>query len=221
MTRTISAVTLALALAVAGAACSGAATSHDETNTLSPGATAASARRVAETATARLAPTVAATATLASPATAAAEPHACAPPYPTGPATAATVFCADPSSMQAARVLRIVDGDTIHVLVDGVDETVRFYGIDTTEVGQPCSAEATARTRALVGTEVRLLPDARNRDRYGRLLRYVYNPAGLSIDAEMVDEGLAHAWRSDGALRVPIIELEDAAHVARRGCLWR
>jgi micrococcal nuclease len=123
--------------------------------------------------------------------------------------------------MEAARVIRIVDGDTIHVDLDGTDETVRFYGIDTTEVGEPCFQEAKDRTRELVGTEVRLRPDARNRDRYGRLLRYVYTPSGRSIDAEMVDEGLAHAWRSDGALRFPIIELEDAAQAARRGCLWR
>jgi micrococcal nuclease len=123
--------------------------------------------------------------------------------------------------MESATVIRIVDGDTIHVLLNGTDETIRFYGIDTTEVGQPCSAEATTRTRQLVGQQVRLRPDARERDRYGRLLRYVYTPKGLSIDAEMVDEGLAHAWRADGALRVPIIALEDAAHARGIGCLWQ
>ena len=146
--------------------------------------------------------------------------RSCAPPYPTGVVTVDTVFCADPARMQAARVLRVVDGDTIHVELDGQDETIRFYGIDTTEVGQPCYQEGKERTRELVGSEVRLLPDARNRDRYGRLLRYVYTPKGLSVDAEMVDEGLAHAWRSDGALRFAIIGLEDAAHAAHQGCLW-
>ncbi len=146
--------------------------------------------------------------------------HSCAPPYPVGVPTTSTVFCADPSRMESARVVRIVDGDTFHVRLNGKDETVRFYGINATEVGQPCSAEATARTRELVGNEVRLLPDARERDRYGRLLRYVYTPAGLSVDAEMVAEGLAHAWRTDGALRVPMIALEDAAHAGGVGCLW-
>lgn len=123
--------------------------------------------------------------------------------------------------MDVARVVRIVDGDTIHVVVNGKDETIRFYGINTTERGQACSSEGTERTRQLVGTEVRLRPDARERDQYGRLLRYVYTPSGLSIDAEMVAEGLARAWRSDGALRFPIIALEDAARAARRGCLWQ
>jgi micrococcal nuclease len=135
--------------------------------------------------------------------------------------TATTVFCADPARMQDARVLRVVDGDTIHVELNGNDETVRFYGIDTTEEGEPCFFEGKDRTAELVGASVRLLPDARERDRYGRLLRYVYTPEGLSVDAEMVAEGLARAWRADGALRFAIIELEDAAHAAHRGCLWR
>jgi len=123
--------------------------------------------------------------------------------------------------MQAARVLRIVDGDTIHVDIDGKEEIIRFYGDNTTEHGQPCFDEATQRTRKLVGDDVRLLPDARNRDRYGRLLRYVYSPSGLNIEAEMVAEGLAHAWRSDGALRFAITALEDQAQQGRVGCLWQ
>lgn len=123
--------------------------------------------------------------------------------------------------MQQARVIRVVDGDTFHAQVDGADETVRFYGTNTTETGQPCSREATDRITQLVGQEVRLVPDARNRDRYGRLLRYVYTPDGLSIDAEIVAEGLARAWRQDGRLRLPIIALEDAATASRTGCLWR
>jgi micrococcal nuclease len=145
---------------------------------------------------------------------------ACAPPYPTGAPTADSVLCADPAHMQAGRVIRIVDGDTLHVDLAGHDETVRLYGINATEVGQPCSAEATARLHALAGAQVRLLPDARDRDRYGRLLRYVYTPDGRSIDAEIVAEGLAHAWTSDGALRSAIIALEARAQTSHVGCLW-
>src|SRR5438132_9356007 len=39
--------------------------------------------------------------------------HTCAQPYPSGPPTVETVFCADPSKMQTARVVRIVDGGQI------------------------------------------------------------------------------------------------------------
>lgn len=205
-------------------ACGGSA--GGETRTAQPAKTltVTATRHVDPTPSATAPPTQVPTATVASSptsvATATPTTRTCAPPYPTGPVTVDTVFCADPARMQAARVLRVVDGDTIHVELDGQDETIRFYGIDTTEVGQPCYQEGKERTRELVGSEVRLLPDARNRDRYGRLLRYVYTPKGLSVDAEMVDEGLAHAWRSDGALRFAIIGLEDAAHAAHQGCLW-
>jgi len=123
--------------------------------------------------------------------------------------------------MERARVLRIVDGDTLHVELNGRDVTVRLYGIDATEVGQPCSGEATTRLRELAATELRMRPDAREHDRYGRLLRYVYTKDGLSIDAELVAEGLAHAWRQDGDLREAIIRIEAAAGAARTGCLWR
>jgi micrococcal nuclease len=122
--------------------------------------------------------------------------------------------------MQRADVVRVVDGDTIRVILDGVEEPVRFYGIDTRERGEPCFGDATDRTRQLAGETVLLKADARNRDRNGRLLRYVYTPDGVSIDALLVAEGYAYAWRDDGALRQPLINLENAAATANAGCLW-
>lgn len=148
-------------------------------------------------------------------------PPACSAPYRAGPLTTDTVFCADPALLESARVVRVVDGDTIRVEVDGREEAVRFFGIDTAERGERCFAEATALVTALAGTTVLLRPDARDRDRNGRLLRYVYTTDGLSIDAVMVATGYALAWTRDGDLREPLIALEDAARDARRGCLWR
>lgn len=129
--------------------------------------------------------------------------------------------CADVSAMEPAPVLRIVDGDTLHVEFDGRDESVRLYGIDAPEVGTPCAADATARLRELAGGDVRMRRDARDRDRYKRLLRYVYTTSGESIDATLVREGLARAWRGDGQLERAITPLEDDARSSGRGCLWR
>lgn len=131
------------------------------------------------------------------------------------------LFCVDPATLQPARVIRIVDGDTLHVELDGSDVRVRLYGVDTPELGTPCADEATSRLRELAAGDVRMRADARERDAYGRLLRYLYTADGLSIDAEMVEEGLARAWRKDGALREGIIMLELEATNARRGCLWQ
>jgi micrococcal nuclease len=96
-----------------------------------------------------------------------------------------------------AEVLSIVDGDTIHARVQGRDERVRYIGIDTPETGgdrgpQPYGAEARERNRQLVeGQTVRLVLDAQDRDRYGRILAYVYAPDGSFVNAKLVVEGYA------------------------------
>ena len=105
-------------------------------------------------------------------------------------------------------MLDIIDGDTLDVEVDGHEERVRIFGIDTAERGDLCFAEASARLSDLAAAEIRLVPDSRNRDRNGRLLRYVYTPTGRSIDAALIAEGLARAWTRDGALRDELVALE-------------
>ena len=96
-----------------------------------------------------------------------------------------------------AEVIRVVDGDTIRVDLDGVEEPVRYIGVDTPESaipGEPveCFGEEASRFNArLVEDEtVRLDFDAERRDRYGRLLAYVH--AGETfVNAELVRQGFA------------------------------
>jgi endonuclease YncB( thermonuclease family) len=141
-------------------------------------------------------------------------------PVGAGVCALAQDFCTDTAGMERGLVVKIIDGDTLDVTIGGRPERVRIFGIDTAERGEMCFAEASDRLRSLAGAEVRLLPDARERDRNGRLLRYVYTPAGTSVDAVMIAEGLAHAWTRDGALRDPLVALEASANVDGRGCLW-
>jgi len=165
-------------------------------------------------------PSVSATAT--GPAPAATLVTAGTPAAPANtPSIAAPDLHPDPARLQPALVLHIVDGDTIDVDIDGRQERIRYYGIDTPERGDPCFSEATARNDALVDGTVLLLPDARDRDRYGRLLRYVFDAQGQSVDARLIAEGYAHAWREDGAYRDQLIVLEDQTHTAAIGCLWQ
>jgi micrococcal nuclease len=145
---------------------------------------------------------------------------ACRPPYPSAPLTAENVACADPSGMTVARVLDIIDGDTFDAQIDGREERVRIFGIDTAERGEPCYAEASARLEQLAARDVRMVADARDRDRNGRLLRYVYTPDGRSIDAVLIAEGLAYAWTRDGRLRDALVTLEAHARLDGAGCLW-
>ncbi len=126
----------------------------------------------------------------------------------------------DAARLQQAQVVHVVDGDTIDVQIGGRTERVRYYGIDTPERGQPCFQEATDRNEQLIAQAVLLLPDARERDRYGRLLRYVFDASGNSVDERLIAEGFAHAWRQDGAYRDLMVSLETQAHSSGVGCLW-
>jgi len=118
-------------------------------------------------------------------------------------------------------VEKVIDGDTIDVLIDGEHQRVRYYGIDAPEEDEDCYEEATERNRELVGTTVRLEPDARDEDDYGRLLRYVYTDEGVSVDAVLVTEGLARAWRGDGPYASRLTTYEIHASLEGIGCLWK
>lgn len=107
----------------------------------------------------------------------------------------------DPGSLTSAALVKVIDGDTIDVKLERTIERVRYYGVDTPERGERCYEEAIARNRDLLSSEALLLPDARERDRHDRLLRYVFTPDARSVDAQLIAEGLALAWRGDGVFR--------------------
>jgi len=100
---------------------------------------------------------------------------------------------------EEARVVKVVDGDTIHVLVDGRLEKLRYIGVDTPETKHPTKGvqcygpAASAFNERLVGGErVRIERDVEQRDRYGRLLAYVYRERdGLFVNAELARLGYA------------------------------
>jgi micrococcal nuclease len=131
------------------------------------------------------------------------------------------VFCTETRGMEHATVVKIIDGDTLDVDIAGNTQRVRIFGIDTPERGEPCFAEASSLLTSLAEHDVYLRTDVRTVDRYGRLLRYVYQPGGLSIDAVMIADGAAHAWTSDGALRDELVTLEQQTRAQHTGCLWQ
>ena len=96
------------------------------------------------------------------------------------------------------KVIRFDDGDTIQVDMAGKNETIRFIGVDTPETHDPrkpvqCFGNAAAAfTRTLIGqNSVRLEadPSGSNRDRYQRLLRYVFLPDGTLVNKKIISEG--------------------------------
>ena len=96
-------------------------------------------------------------------------------------------------------VTRVVDGDTIDVLIDGENKRVRYIGVNTPETVHPSKpvecfgAEASNRNKELVaGKQVRLVKDVSETDKYGRLLRYVYVD-DVFVNLILIKEGYANA----------------------------
>ena len=126
-----------------------------------------------------------------------------------------------------ARVLRVVDGDTILVRLDGRRERLRYIGVDTPESVTPdrpveCYGRAAAEeNRRLVGGRtVTLTADEEPRDRFGRLLAYV-RVGDLFVNGELVRRGFATALEVPPNLRhaARLRSLEREARRAGRG-LW-
>ena len=126
----------------------------------------------------------------------------------------------DPVPIEEAQVVRVIDGDTLEVLIAGTKHRVRLFGVDTPERGERCYEAATERTRHLSGDMVRIESGPRSEDRYGRLLFYLYTLSGESIDATLIQEGLATAWTRDGQHRDLLVNLEQEARRQETGCLW-
>ena len=102
-------------------------------------------------------------------------------------------------------VVRAIDGDTV-VLSDG--RRLRYAGINAPELHveggppEPFAREAWLLNRRLVeGRRLRFEPAARRRDRYGRLLGYLFLPDGRLVSEVLVSQGLAFACYYPGAGR--------------------
>jgi len=128
-----------------------------------------------------------------------------------------------------ATVTRVIDGDTFDVRMNETKETVRLLGIDTPETKDPrkqvqCfGREAHDKLASLIeGKVVRLVADESQgeRDKYHRLLRYTYLTDGTNINAVLVQEGFAFAYREYPVRQLEaFIQLERTARSAKRG-LW-
>jgi endonuclease YncB( thermonuclease family) len=106
-----------------------------------------------------------------------------------------------------AKVSQVLDGDTIEVISvgiiddsDPITEKIRMIGIDTPETIHPnkpvqkYGKEASDFTKAqLMGTTVFIEVDVEKRDRYGRVLAYVYTEDGEMFNAKLIAEGYGQA----------------------------
>ncbi|MER2008392.1 MAG: thermonuclease family protein [Psychrobacillus sp.] len=105
----------------------------------------------------------------------------------------------DVSKLEEFPLVSVIDGDTIKIKYNGANENVRFLLIDTPETNhpklgeQPFGQDAKDFTKQLLkGQDTVFLEfDVSYRDKYNRLLAYIYTSDGKSLQEELLKQGLA------------------------------
>jgi micrococcal nuclease len=141
------------------------------------------------------------------------------------------------SDYERAIVKRVIDGDTIEILLNGIEEKVRLIGVNTPESAgryknkpQPYGKEASNFTKtSLMGKIVYLEKDVGDKDKYGRLLRYVWltDPSKGNLEKDMfnailIKEGYGSVMTIQPNVKYQriFIELEREARKNNKG-LWK
>lgn len=127
-------------------------------------------------------------------------------------------------------VVRAVDGDTIVVHMNGVDEKIRLIGVDTPESVDPrkpvqCFGKEASQFTAslLAGKHVRLEMDSTQgeRDKYQRLIRYVFLEDGTFLNKKIISDGYGHeyTYRTPYQYQAEFKSAQNEARTQKRG-LW-
>ena len=127
-------------------------------------------------------------------------------------------------------VVKVIDGDTINVNIGGITETIRLIGINTPETVDPrkpveCfGIEASNKAKELLtNKKVRLEADPTQgeRDKYDRLLRYIWLEDGTFFNKKMISDGYAYEYTYDTPYKyqAEFKQAETEARLAKRG-LW-
>ena len=126
----------------------------------------------------------------------------------------------EPQVMQGLTVALVLDGDTVD-LTNG--ERLRLLGIDTPERGEPFYDDARLLLiRLALGRPARVVTAGRERDKYGRLLGYLYIDDTLLVNKALLDSGLAYLYlfgdTDDGQpITEVLLDAQRAAMDARTG----
>lgn len=104
---------------------------------------------------------------------------------------------------EKAKVYHVTDGDTVKVKINGKNFVVRLIGVDTPETKDPRKTvqcfgrEAAAYTKKILLNQTVTLESDRasgNKDKYGRLLRYVFLPDDTNFNRQLIAQGFAHEY---------------------------
>lgn len=141
------------------------------------------------------------------------------------------VSCANSDLQRAdlATIVKVVDGDTVVVKIQNKIETLRLIGVDTPETVHPTKGvecfgpQASGFTKMFLepGLMVKLLRDIEPRDRYQRLLVYLFLPDGKFFNQMLVEQGFARTLNIEpnSAFSEQLASHESSARNRRVG-LW-
>lgn len=117
----------------------------------------------------------------------------------------------------SGEVVRVADGDTFTLLVEGQQHRIRLHGIDCPEKGQPYNRVATQLAKDLLASG-RVKVQQMDIDRYDRVVGVVFINDTINLNERLLEAGLA--WHYKSYDRNPEwAELESNARSAKRG-LW-
>lgn len=120
---------------------------------------------------------------------------------------------------ESVEVIKVIDGDTVIVKINGKEESVRLIGIDTPEKNECFEKEATEKAKELMeNKKIKLEADDSqdNRDKYDRLLRYIYLEDGTLVNQKLIEEGFGTEY----TYKIPYkfqTEFKAAEKIAKEG----
>lgn len=125
---------------------------------------------------------------------------------------------------ELVEVVKVIDGDTIKVKVNGEEESIRLIGIDTPEKNECFEKEATKRAKELMeNKKIKLEADSSqdDNDKYGRLLRYIYLEDGILVNKKLIEEGFGteYTYKIDYKFQTEFKEAEKMAKWQKVG-IW-
>lgn len=122
---------------------------------------------------------------------------------PTSKLTLIPTSTPTPKPKNEIKLIRVIDGDTIEVNINGINEKVRFIGVDTPEMNDNrapirCFAQEaknfTERFLRQFNFTLESDPTQSNRDKYNRLLRYVILEDGSNLSKIIIENGYGYEY---------------------------
>lgn len=128
------------------------------------------------------------------------------------------------ASQAKPMVTKIIDGDTVNILVNNQKDTIRIIGINSPETGECFNREATDKAREILNSKSVILEadsSQDNKDKYNRLLRYIFLSNGTNFGEFMIKNGFAKEYTYKVPYKYQSLykKAEEEAKLGKRG-IW-